>query len=52
VLKVIGGSLHMKLIASSVPMSVSGTSCGTSATLSAEYSVMTKTEGLWLEPVP
>ena len=56
VLKVEGG-LQMKLIASSVPMTVSGpsscTTTGTSAMLSAEYVVsVPKTEGLWLEPVP
>jgi hypothetical protein len=52
-LKVKGG-LPMKLIASLVSMSVSGTSCGTaSPTFSAEYSVsVPKTEGLWVEPVP
>jgi len=54
VLKVIGGTPHMKLIVSSGSMSVSGPpSCGTTnPTLSVEYSVMTKTEGLWVEPVP
>jgi hypothetical protein len=55
-LKVVGG-LQMKLIASLVPMSVSGgTSCmpgANTAKLSAEYLVsVPKTEGLWLEPVP
>ncbi|HKT83292.1 MAG TPA: hypothetical protein VJQ84_05585 [Solirubrobacterales bacterium] len=51
VLEVKGGA-PMKLIAHSVPMSVTGASCGTSATFSGEYLVLTKFEKLFLEPVP
>jgi hypothetical protein len=52
VFEVKGGS-PMKFIVSSAPMTVTGTaSCGMSTAFSAEYSVVTKLKGLWLEPVP
>jgi hypothetical protein len=49
-LEIIGGT-PMDIIAHSVPMKVSGTSCGTSATFSAKY-VELRWEALWLEPAP
>jgi hypothetical protein len=51
VFEVKGGG-PMELIAHSAPMSVTGSSCGTAATFSGEYSVLTKYEKLFLEPVP